>query len=71
MAATFSRLVRFEDSKGEVHFGEAGSDWQKDLAGQIVPTYDISDAFQTEYSLSGHKVEVAKVAIGLSGKLQA
>lgn len=61
MAFKFSRLVRFEDSNGTVHYGEAGSDWQKDLRGQTVPTYNISDPWDEEFALTGKEVQVAKV----------
>ena len=63
MAANFSRLVRFEDNNGKIHHGEAGSDWHKSLVGQVVPTYDIADPFDDKYSLSGHKVEIAKAIL--------
>ncbi|KIX06972.1 uncharacterized protein Z518_04948 [Rhinocladiella mackenziei CBS 650.93] len=77
MAAKFSRLVRFEDSSGKIHFGEAGSDWQKDLVGQTVPTYNISDAFDGEYALTGDKVLCPLmsvpiiIGIGLNYKVHA
>lgn len=61
MATAFERLIRFEDLDGKIHYGEAGSDWQKDLVGQIVPTYAISNALAGEYSLSGEKAEISKV----------
>lgn len=61
MSAQFTRLVRFEDSHGNIHYGEAGSDWQKDLIGQAIPTYNISSVFEDEFPLTGSKVEVAKV----------
>lgn len=60
MSAKFTRLVRFEDSSGNVHYGEAGSDWQKGLVGQSVPTYNISDVFAGEFPLTGNRVEIAK-----------
>lgn len=60
MPPQFTRLVRFEDSKGDVHFGEAGSDWQKELVGQTVPTYSISSALEEDFPLTGSKVEIAK-----------
>ena len=61
MVAQFSRLLRFEDAKGQIHYGEAGEEWQQNLIGRIVPTYDIADAFAREYHLTGEKVEVHKV----------
>lgn len=60
MPPQFTRLVRFEDSKGNVHFGDAGSDWQKELVGQTVPTYSISSALEEDFPLTGSKVEIAK-----------
>lgn len=62
MPHQFSRLVCFEDSKGHVHYGEVGKEWQKELVGQIVRTYDITDAFQGDYRLAGEKVEIAKAS---------
>ena len=61
MVAKFSRLIRFEDSSGKIHYGEAGADWKKDLHGETVPTYDISSPWTAEYPLTGDKVQVAKV----------
>ena len=61
MASPFSRLVRFEDSNGQVHYGEAGDEWQQDLVGRKVPTYNISDPFGDNFPLSGKEVEIAKV----------
>ncbi len=61
MAAKFERYVRFEDPNGKIHHGEAGLDWQKDLVGQTVPTYNISDVFDGQYPLTGDKAEIAKV----------
>lgn len=61
MPAKFTRLIRFEDAQGKVHYGEAGPDWQKDLRGQKVPTYDISDPWASEFPLTGKQVQVAKV----------
>ena len=61
MAANFTRLIRFEDAHGKIHYGEAGSDWKKDLHGQSVPTYDIADPWASEYPLTGDKVQIAKV----------
>ncbi|KIW99289.1 uncharacterized protein Z519_00952 [Cladophialophora bantiana CBS 173.52] len=80
--AKFSRLVRFEDPSGNIHYGEAGTEWQKELVGQVVPTYDISDAFDGEFALTGNNVEIAKVlcpvtsvpiiiGIGLNYKIHA
>jgi hypothetical protein len=63
MSAQFTRLVRFEDSNGNIHYGEAGSDWRKDLIGQTIPTYSISSVFEEDFPLTGSKVEVAKVWI--------
>lgn len=63
MPANFTRLVRFEDPQGQVHYGEAGSDWKKDLHGQKIPTYDISSPFDSEYRSSGLEIEVAKVTL--------
>lgn len=60
MTVQFSRLVRFEDPSGKIHYGEAGSDWQKDLIGQSVPTYNVTDPFKGEYSLTGSKAEISK-----------
>lgn len=61
MAPKFTRLIRFEDSQGKIHFGEAGSDWKKNLHGQKVPTYKISDPFALDYCLTGDEVQVEKV----------
>ncbi|KAK5047213.1 hypothetical protein LTR84_006735 [Exophiala bonariae] len=61
MSAKFTRLVRFEDSSGTVHYGEAGSDWKKSLVGQKVPIYSITDVYGHEFPLTGSTVEIAKV----------
>jgi len=61
MAVQFSRLVRFEDPKGHIHYGEAEAEWQTELVGQVVPTYDVSDVFEGEYRLTGDRVKIAKV----------
>ena len=66
MPAKFTRLVRFQDAQGAIHYGEAGADWTTDLHGKTVPTYDISSPFDAEYSLTGQEVKVAKVRITLS-----
>ncbi|KAK4893283.1 hypothetical protein LTR27_008406 [Elasticomyces elasticus] len=60
MTAQFSRLVRFEDEAGTVHYGEADADWKKGLVGQEVPTYDISDVFDANYTTTGNTATVAK-----------
>lgn len=62
MSPNFERLVHFEDPSGKIHYGEAGRDWQKDLVGQTVPTYRISDVFDDQYILSGDEAEISKVA---------
>ena len=62
MVATFSRLVRFRDPEGKVHYGEAGSDWQQDIHGQTIPTYSIDDPWAPDFPLTGVKAQVAKVA---------
>lgn len=61
MAAKFTRLVRFADPKGNIHYGEAGSDWKVDLLGRKLPTYDITDPWASEFALTGHSEQVAKV----------
>lgn len=61
MNAKFTRLVRFEDSHGNIHYGEAGEDWKQNLKGQTLPTYNISSPFASDFPLSGQKVQVAKV----------
>lgn len=61
MAPNFTRLVRFKDSNGTIHYGEAGSDWNKDLHGQSIPTYDISSPWSSEFPLTGRKEQVAEV----------
>ncbi|OAG44979.1 hypothetical protein AYO21_00941 [Fonsecaea monophora] len=82
MPAKFTRLIRFEDAQGAIHYGEAGPDWDKDLHGQTVPTYDISDPWAAEFPLTGKHVAVTKVlcplpttplmyAIGLNYKSHA
>lgn len=62
MPAEFTRLVRFEDPQGKIHYGEAGPDWKTDLRGQNVPTYDISSPFASEFPLTGQKSQIAKVS---------
>jgi hypothetical protein len=61
MTSGFSRLVRFEDPSGDVHYGEAGLDWKKDLHGQTIPIYNVSDLYGGEISLSGETAQIAKV----------
>ena len=61
MATHFSRLVRFEDSDGTVHYGEAGDEWQVELKGLVVPTYEISDIENNKFVLTGQKVKIANV----------
>lgn len=61
MAQKFSRLIRFQDPNGHTHYGEAGTEWKKDLRGQTVPIYDIDDPYGASFSLSGKRAEIAKV----------
>lgn len=61
MAAKFTRLVRFADAEGKIYYGEAGSDWKADLVGRKLPTYDITDPWASEFVLTGHEMQVAKV----------
>ncbi len=60
MAPKFTRLVRFEDLNGDIHYGEAGSDWKADLLGQSVPTYNASNPFEDEFAFTGKEAQVAK-----------
>ena len=62
MAPIFSRLVRFEDKNGDIHYGEADADWKRNLVGQIVPTYVVTNVFDNDYTLTGKSVEISKVS---------
>ncbi|KAK4942971.1 hypothetical protein LTR10_017355 [Elasticomyces elasticus] len=61
MDVPFTRLVRFTTSDGTTHYGEAGSDWQKDLRGQTVDTFQGTDPWDPDFSLSGKKAEISEV----------
>ncbi|EXJ67934.1 uncharacterized protein A1O5_08548 [Cladophialophora psammophila CBS 110553] len=61
MTSKFTRLIRFEDPQGKIHYGEAGADWKLNLQGQTLPTYDITSSWASEFPLSGQKAEVAKI----------
>jgi predicted lipoprotein len=60
----FTRLVRFEDEKGQIQYGEAGNQWEKDLHGQTLPTFN-GDALMGSLELSGQTAQVAKVRFSL------
>ncbi|OQU93763.1 hypothetical protein CLAIMM_00237 [Cladophialophora immunda] len=62
---TFTRLVRFEDDKGQIHYGEAGDQWENSLHGLTLPTFD-GDALEQSLKLSGRTAKVAKVLCPLS-----
>jgi len=61
MTDRFTRLVRFEDREGNIHYAEAGDDWRKELKGQSLPTYQVSSPWEENYTLTGKHAEVAKV----------
>lgn len=61
MAPVFCRLVRFQDPSGQTYYGEAGTEWKKDLRGQTVPVYDIANPFEESFQLSGKHAKIEKV----------
>ena len=63
MPAKFTRLIRFRDPKGHVHYGEAGDQWQQDITGKQVSTYDITTPYEANFQLSGKEAEVAEVGL--------
>lgn len=58
----FTRLVRFEDQNGQIHYGEAGDQWEKSLHGHTLPTFD-GDPLAGSLEISGKTAKVAKVRL--------
>jgi hypothetical protein len=61
MAPRFERLVRFQAPDGQVHYGEAGSNWEASLVGREVNVFTGSDPSDSKFSISEKKATVAKV----------
>jgi len=57
----FLRLVFFEDTSGKTHYGEAGENWQEELIGRTIPTYDVATPFEESFPAPAGSAEVAKV----------
>jgi len=64
--AAFTRLVRFEDSKGQTRYGEIGADWEGDLVGRSVSVYEGSGPFDVDLRLSEEKAKISKVLFSRS-----
>lgn len=64
--AHFKRLVRFEDSKGQIQQGELNAEipWDSDLRGIEVKTYtqDVVP-WSEDFQLSGKSAKIVKVCI--------
>ncbi|KAJ9609991.1 hypothetical protein H2200_006321 [Cladophialophora chaetospira] len=61
MVSSFKRLVRFRASDGQIHYGEAGSEWQSDLKGREVPLFSGSDPFDSNFQLTDKKATISEV----------
>jgi hypothetical protein len=59
MVFSFSRLVRFRASDGQIYYGEAGDTWQESLKGLEVETFIGSSPF--DLSPSGKKAVISEV----------
>lgn len=58
----FNRLVRFEDQKGQVHYGEASiQDAQSDLIGQSLKIYEGSEPWDNDFHLTEDTATISRV----------
>jgi hypothetical protein len=64
----FQRLVRFEDSQGQVHYGELGSIQVEDssFTGLEVATFEGATPWSEEFHLTGRKAKIVKVCMPFS-----
>jgi hypothetical protein len=62
MKVSFSRIVRFRDGEGQVYYGDAGSDWNKDLRGQSIEVFQGSQPWDTNFDRSGNHAVVSEVS---------
>ncbi len=59
--ASFTRLVRFEDSQGQTHYGEVGKEWQSELEGRSVNIFEGSTPWDDDFRLTEKKAKISKV----------
>ncbi len=59
--ASFTRLVRFEDSQGQIQYGEVGEEWQSGLEGRSVKIFDGSTPWDDDFRLTEKKATISKV----------
>ena len=62
MATTFSRLVRFKASGGQILYGEAGDDWETNLDGKTVQIFTGLDPWDPGFQLTQKTALIEEVS---------
>ena len=63
MATSFSRLVRFKASGGQIFYGDAGDDWETNLEGKTVQVFTGLDPWDSSFRLSDKTAVVEEVSM--------
>lgn len=63
-SSNFNRLIRFRNSDGQLHYGEAGDldPALETFQGQTVPVYEGQNPWDSDFNLTSDREKIAEVS---------